>query len=77
MRQWTASRPSHVTPTDTEIAAVRELHARVGLRRAQEILGLGRHTIERVRGGLSVHRATMIAVRVALGMEVARPEATS
>jgi hypothetical protein len=76
VRQQTLSRPSHVTPTNAEIAAVRDLLARVGLRRTQEILGLGRHTVERVRGGLPVHRGTMIATRVALGMEVARPEPT-
>ena len=60
------SRPSHVAPTPDEIAAVRALHARVGLERTVQDLGIGRHTVERVRGGLAVHRSTMIAVRIAL-----------
>ena len=60
------SRPSHVVPTEAEIAAVSALLARVGLERTVETLGIGRHTVERVRGGLPVHRGTLLAVRMAL-----------
>lgn len=67
MRMSHTTRPSHTTPTPAETAAVRALLAREGLARTQQILGIGRHTVQRVRAGcLPVHHGTMIAVRVAL-----------
>jgi hypothetical protein len=69
----TVARPSHATPTPTEVSAVSEIFAREGQVRTQQILGLGRHTVERLRGGLPVHRSTMIACRLALRLH-SRPE---
>lgn len=67
---------AHVRLTAGEIAAVRRLIERVGATGAYGTLGLGRHTVDRVIGGLTVHRATALAVRVALariGTEEVRP----
>jgi len=61
-----SARPSHVTPTQAEIDAVCDLLAREGLARTQTILGIGRHTVQRLRGGLPVHRGTMMCVRAGL-----------
>jgi len=72
----THARPSHATPTPAEVAAVRDLLAREGLARTQQILGIGRHTVERIRGRLTVHRSTMIAVRVALATLATQQERT-
>jgi hypothetical protein len=60
--------PARLTPRrhSREIAAVTALIRRVGLMRAQRILGIGRHTMDRVRGGLPVHRGTMMCVRAGL-----------
>jgi hypothetical protein len=65
----TPSRPSHVVATPAEIAAVTALVRRVGLTRAQRTLGIDRHTLDRVRGGLPVHRGTMMCVRDGLARE--------
>ena len=54
------------TPTPTDTAAVCALVAAVGPRQAYAQLGLGRHTVDRIRGGLPVQRATLTHVRVAL-----------
>lgn len=62
----TPSRPSHLAATPAEIAAVTGLLRRVGLVQAQRILGIDRHTLDRVRGGLPVHRGTMMCVRAGL-----------
>lgn len=62
----TPSRPSHAEAAPVEIAAVTALIRRVGLMRAQRILGIDRHTMDRVRGGLPVHRGTMMCVRAGL-----------
>lgn len=64
------------TPTPAETAAVRLLLDREGLARTQELLGIGRHTVDRLRGCLPVHRSTIIAVRAALmaiGQSESRP----
>lgn len=60
------ARPSHLAASPAEIAGVTALLARVGLVRAQQILGLDRHTLDRVRGGLPVHRGTLMCVRAGL-----------
>jgi hypothetical protein len=41
----------------------------VGLVRAQRTLGIDRHTMDRVRGCLPVHRGTMMCVRDGLARE--------
>jgi hypothetical protein len=70
------TRTTHVTLGAREIAAVRQLIGRVGAIRTHTILGIGRHTVDRVIGGLTVHRATALAVRMALariGAEEVQP----
>jgi hypothetical protein len=56
-------RPSHTTPSADEIAQVRKLVEQVGAEGAQRILGLGRHTVDRIQGGLTVHRGTLAQLR--------------
>lgn len=65
----TPSRPSHATATPAEITAVTGLICRVGFIRAQRTLGIDRHTMDRVRGGLPVHRGTMMCVRAGLAAD--------
>jgi hypothetical protein len=65
----TPSRPSHATASPDEIAAVTHLIRGVGFLRACARLGIDRHTLDRVRGGLPVHRGTMMVVRAALAAE--------
>jgi hypothetical protein len=59
-------RPTHESPTADQTAAVRALVRRLGARQTQQALRLGRHTIDRILGGLTVHRGTIIALREAL-----------
>ena len=59
-------RPGYVTPSPLVISRVRALRTRMGLACTQRILGIGRHTVDRVLGGLPVHRATALVVRMAL-----------
>ena len=69
----TPSRPSHSTASPAEAAAVTALIHRVGLMHAQRTLGGDRHTMDRVRGGLPVHRGTMMCVRAGLAAQSTQP----
>lgn len=55
-----------VTPPPATVAAVRDLLAREGLTRTCSLLGVSRNTVDRIRGGLPIHRGTFLVVREAL-----------
>lgn len=65
-----ATRPTDrlSTPTAAEVQTVSALYAAHGLVRAVALLGVGRHTLDRLRGGLPVRRSTLTQARVALGL---------
>ena len=60
------TRPSHARPTAHESAVVGEMLDRLGLAGTMTVIGLGRHTISRLRGGLPVHRSTLTHLRMSL-----------
>ena len=70
----TTPRLGTATPTAADAAAADSIYRREGLARATEILGVGRHTLERVRGGLPVRRPTLLAVRAAITVAQQRAE---
>ena len=43
-----------------------EMLDRLGLAGTMTVIGLGRHTISRLRGGLPVHRSTLTHLRMSL-----------
>jgi hypothetical protein len=57
-----------VTPGAAEAAAVANMLERLGLEGTQAALGIGRHTIQRLRGRLPVRRGSLVVARLALGM---------
>jgi len=70
----TTTRPSHVIPTASESAAVAEMLDRRGLAATMAAIGLGRHTVQRLRGRLPVHRGSLTQLRLALRLQAAQRE---
>jgi hypothetical protein len=54
------------TPAATIVAAVRRLAAREGVAKTAQMLGVGRDTITRLRGGIPVRRGSLVVAVQAL-----------
>jgi hypothetical protein len=54
------------TPDAGEVAALNALYRAQGLDRTIALLGVSRHTLDRLRGGLGVRRSTLCQARLAL-----------
>jgi hypothetical protein len=61
---------STVTLADDELAALRQLMADVGIRKAHISLHICRHAMERAAGGLTIRRGTAALIRMALASQV-------
>jgi hypothetical protein len=66
LRDMPLNQSGLVTPPAATVAAVRALLAREGLANTCALLGISRNTVDRIRGGLPIHRGTFLVVREAL-----------
>lgn len=67
----TASTTTVMAPS--EQAAIRRLMDALGIERARQRLGVGRSTLERAAGGLTVRRGSAALLRLSLQLEEGQP----
>lgn len=68
-----APRNKYTTQLDpSEQAEVNAIKAAHGLKAAHKMLGIGRHSMERAAGGLTIQKGTAALIRLALNLRAAQ-----